>query len=375
MKLELMDNAPPGSIWACHPSRWIQTNIFTMWFDHFIKHTAPSATNPVLLVLDGHNSHIKNIEVIERAMNNFIHIVCLPPHSFHKMQPLDVGFMRPLKTYYAQEIENFLRFRIQEDRDTNKATVYRVAKLFTVAYNRSATMEISVNAFRKTGLYPLNRHIFQDYHFPVQPLNRDTQSIMNSAVNMPKEPMPEELMSEEPMPEEPMPGPSNAVSPFDIMSVPILRPTTLNRAGSACILTLSPYCNKLKNTLKSKSQVKGKQKENKKPTARRKLFSKKKSHETNNESSTDSDVHKDDILSDDDDTQCLFCNSSFKDDKHGETWVQCTVTPGVDANGHSLDTWGAAQIVLTGLNKLQVSLQADPEVGLASRVRAGFDDD
>jgi len=51
------------------------------------------------------------------------------------------------------------------------------------------------------------------------------------------------------------------------------------------------------------------------------------------------------------------------------------VTPGVDANGHSSDTWGAAQIVLTGLNKLQVSLQADPEVGLASRVKAGFDDD
>jgi len=51
----------------------------------------------------------------------------------HKMQPLDVGFMKLFKTYYAQEIESFLRSWTQEDRDKNNAnvTMYRVAKLFT----------------------------------------------------------------------------------------------------------------------------------------------------------------------------------------------------------------------------------------------------
>jgi len=81
MKLELMGDAPSGSIkWACHPSEWIQKEIFIMWFDHFIKYTIPTATNPVLLILDGHNSHTKNIEVIEMARKNFVHIECLPPH-------------------------------------------------------------------------------------------------------------------------------------------------------------------------------------------------------------------------------------------------------------------------------------------------------
>ena len=39
MKQELMNGSPPGSIHACHPSGWIQSEIFTQWFLHFIIHT------------------------------------------------------------------------------------------------------------------------------------------------------------------------------------------------------------------------------------------------------------------------------------------------------------------------------------------------
>ncbi|XP_011859539.1 PREDICTED: jerky protein homolog-like [Vollenhovia emeryi] len=166
MKEELMDGAPAGSIWACHPSGWIQMDIFSMWFDHFIKHTASTADNPVLLVLDGHSSHTRNILLLEKA--NHVSIICLPPHSSHKMQPLDVGFMRPLRTYYASEIESFLRNVKQEERDRRKdVTTYRIARLFGAAYCRAATMEIAINSFRKTGLYPFNNNIFEDYDFPV----------------------------------------------------------------------------------------------------------------------------------------------------------------------------------------------------------------
>jgi hypothetical protein len=36
MKGELRDTAPAGSILACHSTGWIQTDIFTKWFDHFV---------------------------------------------------------------------------------------------------------------------------------------------------------------------------------------------------------------------------------------------------------------------------------------------------------------------------------------------------
>jgi len=34
MKQELMNGMPPGSIHACHPSGWIQSEIFSQWLLH-----------------------------------------------------------------------------------------------------------------------------------------------------------------------------------------------------------------------------------------------------------------------------------------------------------------------------------------------------
>ncbi|XP_018563147.1 uncharacterized protein LOC108904910 [Anoplophora glabripennis] len=162
MKAELMLGAPTEAIAECHISGWVQAEIFTKWFKHFIKFTKPSASDPVLLVLDGHCSHTRNIELIELAKENYVTIICLPPHSTNKMQPLDVAFMFPLKTYYAQEIENWLR-----ENQLSTVSPYAVAGIFCKAYNRAATMEASCNGFRKTGLVPLNRHVFRDSDFGV----------------------------------------------------------------------------------------------------------------------------------------------------------------------------------------------------------------
>jgi len=38
-----MNGVPVGSIAACHPSGWIQRDIFTEWFDHFFHFIKPSA--------------------------------------------------------------------------------------------------------------------------------------------------------------------------------------------------------------------------------------------------------------------------------------------------------------------------------------------
>jgi len=48
MKQELMNGTPPGSIHACHPSGWIQSEIFNHWFCHFIKHTKPTKKYTVI---------------------------------------------------------------------------------------------------------------------------------------------------------------------------------------------------------------------------------------------------------------------------------------------------------------------------------------
>jgi hypothetical protein len=108
MKEQLMDGAPAGSISACHASGWIQTDIFTKWFDYFVPFVNPSADDHVLLIVDGHYPNTKNTDVVDKAREHGVAIVSLPPHSTHKMQPLDNGFMKPQKTYFTQEIETSL---------------------------------------------------------------------------------------------------------------------------------------------------------------------------------------------------------------------------------------------------------------------------
>jgi hypothetical protein len=78
-----MRGAPAGSVDVAHPSGWVQTNIFTQWFQHFIKKTKPNLEDPVLLLLDGHFSHTKNLELIDLARENFVKIISFPPHTTH----------------------------------------------------------------------------------------------------------------------------------------------------------------------------------------------------------------------------------------------------------------------------------------------------
>ncbi|XP_048487698.1 uncharacterized protein LOC125490998 [Plutella xylostella] len=70
MKAELLDGTPPGTIAVCHPSGWIQSDIFVNWLIHFIENVKPSKDDPVLLLLDGHSTHTKNLPLIDKAREN-----------------------------------------------------------------------------------------------------------------------------------------------------------------------------------------------------------------------------------------------------------------------------------------------------------------
>jgi len=114
----------------------------------------------VLLIVDGHYSHTKNLDVVDKARKHNVAIVSLPLHSMHKIQPHDVGFMKPLKTYYVQEIETWLG-----NNPGRVVTPFVVCKLFGPVLRGAVTMEGSVNSFIKTGLFPCNRHLIQVHEF------------------------------------------------------------------------------------------------------------------------------------------------------------------------------------------------------------------
>ncbi len=181
MKADLLDSAPPGSQAVAHPSGWMQSDIFEKWFDHFLQHTHPSAEAPVLLVLDGHKTHTSNLEVINKARQQHVSILCLPPHCSHRLQPLDVTLMKPLSTFYTQEVEKWLL-----NHPGRAVTVEQLPQLFRDAYLRACSALTAVNGFRKTGIWPINRDVFSeaDYAAAVPtdvPLNSDSELATSSS--------------------------------------------------------------------------------------------------------------------------------------------------------------------------------------------------
>ena len=73
--------------------------LFLTWLKLFSESIPPS--RPVLLILDGHASHV-SIEAIEFARSNDIHMLYIPAHTTHILQPLDVGVFKSFKSFYAK---------------------------------------------------------------------------------------------------------------------------------------------------------------------------------------------------------------------------------------------------------------------------------
>ena len=73
-KAELLFSALPGSIAACHKAGWIQKRSFTQRFKYFVRFVKLSRKDPVILTLDGHYFHLRNIEVIDCGRGNGVHI-------------------------------------------------------------------------------------------------------------------------------------------------------------------------------------------------------------------------------------------------------------------------------------------------------------
>ncbi|CAG7730882.1 unnamed protein product [Allacma fusca] len=90
-------SAPIGSLFFKTSKEWSTTDAFCRWLKHFRTQAAENCRTPILLILDNHSSHISYLAV-KYCMENNIELLTLPPHTTHKLQPLDVSFFSPLKT-------------------------------------------------------------------------------------------------------------------------------------------------------------------------------------------------------------------------------------------------------------------------------------
>ena len=103
------------------------------------------------LIVDGHSSHIA-WRVIQYALDNNIHMICLPSKSTHLLQPLDVGCFGTLQTTYEKNLSAWLR-------ENPLSVISKPAFLEILNKTRSEvyTMECITGAWRNSRCWPINR--------------------------------------------------------------------------------------------------------------------------------------------------------------------------------------------------------------------------
>jgi DDE superfamily endonuclease len=74
---------------------WTSDALGLAWLRLFDRQTRHKSSRRRLLIVDGHSSHI-NWGLINLADSLRIFILILPPHTTHRLQPLDVGLFSPL---------------------------------------------------------------------------------------------------------------------------------------------------------------------------------------------------------------------------------------------------------------------------------------
>ena len=79
---------------AVSDNGWTNNELGVEWLKHFNAHTKTHVVGARrLLVLDGHESH-HSLEFQVLCKEKNIYTLCMPPHSSHLLQPLDVGSRR-----------------------------------------------------------------------------------------------------------------------------------------------------------------------------------------------------------------------------------------------------------------------------------------
>jgi hypothetical protein len=127
---------------------WTTDQLGVEWVKHFNQHTAARTAGVYrLLILDGHSSHATP-EFDQYCAENKIITLCMPPHTSHLLQPLDVSCYSPLKRAYGREVEELAR-----------QGVYHIDKIdFLTAYTRIRptvfTQQNIQAGFQATGLVP-----------------------------------------------------------------------------------------------------------------------------------------------------------------------------------------------------------------------------
>lgn len=159
------------------PKGWTDDLLALEWLQEvFLPETQLKCGDlPRLLIFDGHGSHI-TFEFVSKCFSHNILLLCLPAHSTHLLQPLDVGLFSPYQHFYGLAVDNYMRS------GQNIAGIKKSIFILFLTEARQATFTTHNirQSFSSTGIYPLNARRVLGKLAPKVPKRRDTLGIIKS---------------------------------------------------------------------------------------------------------------------------------------------------------------------------------------------------
>ena len=141
-------------------------------------------------------------------------LFCLPPHTTHILQPLDVVVFQPYKHWHAQAIDEATCTRYD---DSNK--IEFLEALGSIRAKTFKTLTI-LSAFKETGLYPYNPAKMLD-KLQAQEKEDEWEDISNPENNN----------------EQPTTPPPDEIRPNKLVSTPLLMICTIKRTFNSVLAT------------------------------------------------------------------------------------------------------------------------------------------
>jgi hypothetical protein len=130
------------------PNGWTSNDLRFAWLKHLNLHAKPVGVYRMLNI-DGHKSYCL-LEFQDYCKENKIITLCMPSHSSHLLQPLDIACFAPLKRSYGNGISPLARNHIHH---ISKETFLPI---FKAAYEYTFTEENACAGFRGAELVPFN---------------------------------------------------------------------------------------------------------------------------------------------------------------------------------------------------------------------------
>jgi len=146
----LIDCGLRGASTSATDTGWTNNEIGLLWLQESFEPQTRQRRHGEYrcILLDEHGSHVTR-EAIQFCINNKIIMICLPSHSTHMLQPLDVGIFEPMATYYKGELEAMIsgQFGLTIDK-------FKFIKIFCKARLKTMSESNILSSWKATGLFP-----------------------------------------------------------------------------------------------------------------------------------------------------------------------------------------------------------------------------